>query len=328
MAKSESGLFQNIARIAHGAGFASAIRLCALTILILLVPSQADSAEESDTRRFAAHALALRSAIVAGEERGLNVLSTMPGAGMLTREMLSSLWSPSFANAIVKLGRLRSTAPVALYYDPLLDLAVVTRWRQEDEGYRVVSVRALPGERLAVADAAVTIEPSWLSAEVGAVGALSATTAARLDAFRRAHPPAAADPGPDPITFAAAAADLRAVMPRLAWHVAQRAQWSDAARPWLQPALTEVEQALAARDPSVLIAAAPDTDEQTAVALADLPAGFAAGLRLDMALESGGHDRLLIGSLAEDGDIYVLALCGMDTDTCALRRLMLVSLLD
>ena len=299
-----------------------------LTIALLLILSPVRADEESAARLFAAHALALRSAVVAGEERATEVLATMPGAGMVAREMLSVLWSPSFANAIVKLGRLRSSGPAALYYDPLLDVAVLTLWTRGGEGYRVVAVRALPGERLAAPDAAVTIEPSWMSAEDGAVGALARTTMSRLDAFRHAHPADAREPGHDAATFAAAAADLRALLPRLAWNAAQRARWTDEAQPWLPPALAGVEKALAARDPAVLRAAAPGTDAQTAAALAALPAGFAAGLALDMALEAGETDRLLIGSLAADGDIYVLALCRLEGGACGLRRFMLVSLLE
>ena len=302
--------------------------ICALGIVTLLIPAPAHPAEESPARRFATSALALRSAVVAGDERALEVLAAMPGAGMADREILPALWSPSFANAIVKLGRLRSTSPAALYYDPLLDIAVLTLWTRGEEGYRVVSARALPGEMLAEPETAVAVEPAWLSAQDGAVGALSRTTAARLDAFRRIHPADASGPGEDHTTFAAAAAGLRAALPRLAWHLAQRTQWTDEARPWLRAALVAVEEALAARDPAALMAAAPDTDTDTAAALATLPAGFAAGLGLDMALESGTTDRLLIASLAEDGDTYLLALCSLDADTCALRRFMLVSLLD
>ena len=304
------------------------LALRALVVVALLVPPPARADDEAAARLFAAHALALRSAVVAGEERAAEVLAAMPGAGMVARGTLPALWGPSFANAIVKLGRLRSSGPAALYYDPLLDVAVLTLWTRGDEGYRVVSARALPGERLAAPDAAVTVEPSWMSAKDGAVGALARTTAARLDAFRRAHPADAREPGRDAATFAAAAADLRAALPRLAWNTAQRARWTDEAQAWLRPALAGVEKALAARDPAVPRAAAPDTDAETAAALAALPAGFAANLALDMVLEAGEEDRLLVGSLPADGDVYVLALCRLEGGACGLRRFMLVSLLE
>ena len=302
--------------------------LAFVTVAVLFILPPVRAAEESAARLFAAHALALRSAAVAGEERAAEVLAAMPGAGMVARETLPALWGPSFANAIVKLGRLRSSGPVALYYDPLLDMAVLTLWARRDEGYRVVSVRALPGERIAASKAAVDIEPSWVSAKEGAVGALARTTAARLDAFRWSHPPDAREPGRDAATFAAAAADFRAALPRLAWNAAQRARWTSEAQAWLRPALAEVEEALAARDPVALKAAAPDTDTETAATLAALPTGFAANLALDMVLEGGGANRLLVGSLVADGDIYVLALCRLEDGACGLRRFMLVSLLE
>ena len=300
----------------------------AVAVVLMLLVTPARAAEESPERRFAAAALALRTAVVAGEERALDVLAAMPGAGMAARETLPALWSPSFANAIVKLGRLRSSAPAALYYDPLLDIAVLTLWTPGEAGYRVVSARALPGERLAGPGAEVTVEPAWLSAPDGAVGALSRTTAARLDTFRLAHPAEATGPGLYTTPFATAAADLRAALPRLAWNLAQRAQWTDEAKPWLRPALVGIEGALDSRDPDILTSMAPHTDTDTAVALAALPAGFAAGLGLDLVIQAAGQDRLLIGSLATDGDTYVLALCGLDAGACALRRLVLVSLLE
>ena len=303
------------------------IAALASAALLLSLPARV-SAEESAERVFAAHALELRSAGVAGDARAAAVLADMPGAGMVAAETFPHLWRASFANAIVKLGRLRSPGPVALYYDPLLDLAALTFWTRADGGYRVASVRALPGERLADPDAEVSLMPPWVSAESGLVGAMARTTAARLDAFRRAHPADATDPGRDDATFAAAAADLCGALPRLAWSASQRARWTDEAQPWLRPALARVEEALAARDPSALAAAAPETGPDTAAALASLPAGFAAGLALDMTIEAPGDDRLLIASLPSDGDIYVLALCRLEGGDCALRRFMLASLLE
>ena len=300
-----------------------------LITAILLIPWCARvAAEESAARVFAAHALDLRSAGVAGEARATAVLAAMPGVAMVDAEMVPLLWSASFANAIVKLGRLGSPGPVALYYDPLHDVAVLTFWRREDGGWRVDSVRALPAERLEAPEAEVPLLPSWTTAEVGLVETMTRTTAARLDAFRRAHPADAGEPGRDGASFASASADMRAVLPRLAWSAAERARWTDEAKPWLRPAVERVDGALAARDPDVLIAAAPETDAGTAAVLADLPAGFAEGLRLDMAIEAPGPDRLLIASLPADGDVYVLMLCRLEGGDCALRRFMLASLLE
>ncbi len=307
--------------------------IATLTLAVLLTFTPCAIAQEPDARAFAAHALELRAAGVAGVASVADVLAAMPGAGRVEREVLPLLWGASFANAIVTLGRLSSPNPVALYYDPLLDIALLTFWQREGDGYQVTSLRALPGERLVDTDAEVAPQPAWLSAEGGAVAALSLTTEARLDAFRLAHPPDASEPAEDQATFASAAADVRAVLPRLVWNAAQRDRWIDQAPLWLEPTLTRVENALASRDSAALVAAAPDTDAATANALAELPDGFAAGLALDMIIESGGQDRLLIGSLLTDGDVYVLALCRLDSlaeesNDCALRRLVFVSLLE
>ena len=301
------------------------LRAVLAAVLAVALPASS-SAVESPVRLFAAHALALRADGLAGEEATAEVLAAMPGAAAAGVSP-AALWRLFFANAVVQLGRAPSPAPVALYYNPLLDVAVTTLWEKQDGGYRVASARALPGERLANPQAAVAPLPSWTAAD-GPVDALARATAARLDAFRNAHPARSAGPGRDAFAFAAAAADMRAALPRLVWNVVQSARWTEEAQPWLRPALAEVERALAARRPAALVAAAPETDAETAAALTRLPPGFAAGLMLDMVLEAQGGTRLLVGSLPEDGDVYVLALCRLAGGGCALRRLVLLALLE
>ena len=149
----------------------------------------------------------------------------------------------------------------------------------------MTSVRALPGERLEAPEAEVPLLPSWTTSQTGLVETMTLTASARLDAFRRVHPADAGGPGRDGATFASAAADMRAVLPRLAWSTAERARWTDEAKPWLRPAVERIDGGLAARDAAVLTAAAPETDADTAAVLATLPAEFSAGLRLDMTLD-------------------------------------------
>ena len=178
-----------------------------LAMAALLVPCTENvAAEESAARVFAAHALDLRAAGVAGEARAAAVLAGMPGVPLTgAEESLPVLWTPFFENAIVKLGRVQSDAPVALYYNPLLDVALFTVWERRQTQYRVTSIRALPGEHLADPVTAVATRPPWMAEENGPVDALSRITAARLDRFRRAHPASARDAGRDATTFAAAA---------------------------------------------------------------------------------------------------------------------------
>ena len=243
-------------------------------------------------------------------------------------ESLPVLWVPFFENAIVKLGRLQSPTPVALYYNPLLDLALFTYWEESQGRFRVASIRALPGERLANPDADVPLLPHWMTVENAPIDVLGETSAQRLDLFERAHPARERGAAHDETTFASAAAGLRAALPRLAWSAVHRAQWAAAAEPWLGPALDGIETALAAGDPAILMKTAPDTDQETAEALARLPADFIARLTLDMVLEGRGEQRLLIGSVPEDGAVYVLVACRLDGNVCTLRRFELVSLLD
>lgn len=308
---------------AAAAGF-GAVLLAA--VVVSASPARAAGAEP-DARLFAAHALALRAAGGAGEEPAAGVLAAMPGAGMAgAADTLPVLWRPFFANAIVKLGRLRTPAPVALYYDPLLDVAVFTLWERRNDGYRVASARALPGERLADADADAPPAPGWMTAEEGPVTALRRIAEARLDAFRHAHPAEAEEDGRNGSTFATAAVDMRAVLPRLTWATALRTQWAGARPAWLGPLLGQIDDALAAGDAAAIAAAAPDTGPEAASALARLPVAFAEALTLDMTLDAGGPNRLVIASAPDDGSVYLLALCRLDGEACALRRLLLVFL--
>ena len=293
----------------------------------LMAASPATAADEAP-RLFAAHALALRAAGVAGEKQAEEVVAAMPGAGLMGDVSPSVLWGPFFSNAVVKLGRLDSPGPAAFYYNPLLDVAVVTFWEEWDGGYRVSRVRPLPGERQSNTDAEVPLLPSWLSSTDGLVAALASTTMARLDGFRAAHPAAAREAGRDTASYASAASNMRAVLRRLVWNAVQRSGWTDEARPWLGPAAAAVEKALGARDAAAIRAAAPGTDEETAAALAELPAAFAEGLALDMVIEARGDDRLLIGSLLEDGDTYVMVRCRLEGNTCKPRRFVLASLIE
>ncbi len=304
------------------------LSLTAVALAAMLAQVSPAPAEDADARRFAAHVLAFRAAGVAGEGGALAVLEGLPGAAG-AGEAASVLWRPFFENAMVKLGRLRSPAPVALYYNPLLDVAVVTVWERHERGYGVAAARALPGERLAGEDAEAPFKPRWLAAEDGPVRALAALAEARLAAFSAAHPEEASEAAGHGATFAVAAADMRAAWPRLAWNALRRAEWAAGRPHWLVPALARVEAALSARDATAIVKAAPGTDAATAETLAVLPPGFAAGLALDMVLNAGGAERMLIGSLLEDGDMYVLVLCGLGEGAegaCALRRFVLISL--
>ena len=295
-----------------------------LTMGVLLGGVADAAAEQPDPKRFAAQALALRTAAIEGTDAATTILATIPGSA--PADALPGLWSPFFENAIVKLGRLRAPVPVALYYNPLLDLALITDWEQKEGHYRVALIRALPGERYADPTATVPDQPAWMVAD-DPITTLAGVTATRLDTFRQAHPAEAQDAAArNGVTFAAAAKNMRAALPRLLWNAGIRTQWTAETEPWLFPALAQVDEALAARTAAALTAVAPDTDTTVADAIASLPAAFAAHLTLDMVLPAGKEKRLLIGSMPDDGDVYLFVLCRMEGTNCALRRFMLSSL--
>ncbi len=279
--------------------------------------------DDDGVRRFAAHALALRAEVVEGG--GAAVLARIPG---VPAQAPPGLWPPVFENAMVAFGRLRSPAPVALYYNPLLDVAVSTAWERRDGGWRVAAARLLPGERLGGGRGLASPLPSWLSVDDAPVEALAAAASARIEAFRRAHPPEAGEAARNAVAFAAAAADARAAWPRLLWNARQRVRWTSDGEAWLRPALAEISGALAAGDAGAVTAAAPATDPETAEAVAGLPRALAARLVLDMVLSAGADGRLLIGSLPDDGEMYFLVLCRLEGAACALRRIVMVSVLD
>ena len=236
----------------------------------------------------------------------------------LFAELLLKLYLPALAYNLLLVRLLSATAGKRL-----LGISVM---RTDDS--RPGLARALPGERLADPSADISLQPPWMAAEDGPVEALARITAARLGAFRGAHPAQHREGGEDPVTFAAAAADLRAAAPRLAWNLVRRARWEADAEPWLKPALSVIEEALAARDAAALMAAAPDTDAETAAAIAALPAKFTERLTLDMVLDAGSAGRILIGSLPDDGAVYIFVLCRLESDACALGRFVLASVLE
>lgn len=302
-------------------------RICgaaiALSLTVMVDGLAAAATERSESNQFVAHVLALR--VVAVEGGGAAVLSRI--AGRPARSPQKELWQPFFQNAMVALGRLRSPSPVALYYNPLIDVAIVTIWAQREGAWQVASIRVLPGERLDGGRDPVPRRPSWVTEDDEPIGTLAATVATRFAAFHRSHPPRSSEGTRVTTTFAADAADARAAWPRLSWLPRQRVRWASGSEAWLRPTLAAITRILSAGDPATVKAAAPATDSTTAEAVAGLPRGFADRLVLDMVLAAGGGRRLLLGSLPEDGHVYFLVLCRLTGADCRLRRIVMLSLL-
>ena len=300
--------------------------LGAVAILAAVLPGDRAAADtDAQARAFAAHVLALRQSALEGVDT--EVVTRIPGSG--PRAQAAALWAPFFENASVVLGRLRSAAPTALFYNPLLDVALLTFWRKAEDGYRAAVLRALPGERLNDPRArAIAAEPAWATAAAGPIEALAEAADMRLAAFRYAHPADARKAWRLRTSFAADAADGRLVQSRLLRHAARRAQWHSGNDAWLAPTLTAIQEVLRSQDPAAVVAAAPATDDATAEVIARMPPGFSKTLVLDEVLDIGASGRLLFGSSPGDGDIYVIVLCRLENAACGLRRILLVSLSD
>ena len=299
-----------------------------LVLTGLITATQAMSDEQSDAYWFAAHALALRSSAISGDSEISEVMSAVPGTGVVDESILPIIWSEFFKNTIVKLGRLSSPAPVALYYNPLLDTMVLAQWERRDADYQLTAIRTILGEHSVDRGTAISLTPSWMVAEASPLDTLISVTNTRLDAFGKSHPEDSNEPGQISVRFAVAASDFRAALPRLAWYASLIARWTQQPEPWLSSVANEIEQTLSAGDAEAIVTAAPETDMETSIALANLPDGFISGLTLDMVLDTGNKKRLLIISMPEDGDLYVLARCRLETSECALERFALVSLLE
>ena len=258
----------------------------------------------------------------------MSVLSAMPGAATVPGEILPALWGPFFENAIVKLGRLRASVPAALYFNPLLDVALFTLWRRQGEAYVVHRARVLPGERLDGSGGPVSLFPTWIAAKASPPAVLARIAAQRLDRFATRHPPDAQLPARTMTTFADAAANARDAIARLAWNTVQRSAWTDGELPWLATTLSRIEDALDTGDAALLSAIAPETDAGTAAALAQLPRSFVERLSLDMVLGAAENGYLLVGSIPEEAGVYIFAACRMVDGVCELRRLALLSVVD
>ena len=262
-----------------------------------------------------------------GDLPAYDFLEAMPGSGISDEVPLRFLWSPFFGNSIVKLGRLASSAPVVLYYNPLLDIAIMSYWQKQEDGFLISSIRALPGERLSDPNALASLHPSWMVAATP-IEELTSITRNRLGAFESANPANSREGAINSLSFANAARDMRLVLSRLALNAKMRTSWTEEKMPWLFRALEDVEKALTTYDADYLLSMSPDTDAETTAVLSSLPAGFAENLTLDAVFDAGDSHQMLIGSLPEDGDVYVLALCRLESaEFCELRRFELISLL-
>ena len=284
---------------------------------------------------FPGQALALRQLMVDRADTAVQVLRLIPGVSWLLPQtvqedkrdsVLKQIWGPFFENVIVEINGVDTPTPSALYYNPLLDVALLTRWERYTKlAYRLSGLQVVPGERISAASATVPAAPDWMTGDAP-IDTLYNTTIERLAAFRRDG--AAEYTGTTDQRYEWAVQNLQAAQPRLEWNTSQRAGWHGETNVWLSATIGTIEESFSLGDAAALIARAAQTDVETADALVKLPTGLVDRLTLDMVLNYGEEERLLVISLPDDGDFYIMVQCRLDTGAvlCAPGQYTLVGL--
>ena len=277
--------------------------------------------------------LDLRQSAIDRADMALGVLDLIPGISWLLPQdvseaergsILKQLWGSFFENAVVEIRDEETAAPSVLYYNPLLDVALLTHWeRPTILFHRIKGLRVLPGERLSATDTAVPAAPGWMTGATP-IETLYNTTSERLSAFRNGQVPEYE--GTADQRYELAVRDLRLAQPRLEWNMLQRAQWHGESNGWLSGTVAAIEETLSLGDAAALLARAVETEFETATALVNLPEGFVDSLTLDMVLNYEEEDRLLVISLPDDGNVYIMAQCRLipDARLCLPRKYFLV----
>ena len=298
-------------------------------------PAAAARKAPRDEPDFPGQALALRQVVVDRADDAVQVLRLIPGVSWLLPQsaqedrrdgVLKQVWGAFFENTIVETRGGDTATPSALYYNPLLDIALLTRWERYTKlDYHLSDLRVVPGERLSSVTASVPAAPGWMAVDAP-IDTLYDTTVERISTFRRDR--VAEFIGTADQRYEQAVRDLQAAQPRLEWSTLQRAGWRGEANAWLSETIRTIEDTFASGDAAALIAQAAETDAETASALVNLPAGLVDRLTLDMVLNSDEEERLLIISLPDDGDFYIMVQCRLDTDAglCMPSQYVLVGL--
>lgn len=277
-------------------------------------------------RVFARHVLDFASAM---RNRGLPAWNVaLPHGGAQEYSAAAEhQWRRFFDNIGISFGRMRSSAPMAVFYNPVLDIALLSLWEKQDDGYAPTSVRMLPGEKLQepgvwLHPAVFSSEPSWSANENSPLAALGRTARSRVDSFHSAHPVGSLEPWRDESTLADMDMEARLVMQRLVkWDEKQRRMraW------WVQAVLADIVDLLAERDPAGLLGSAPDTAPHVAYALTRVPADFRTTFVLQMVLEGSAGERLLVGSL-RDTLTVISVTCRWSGGGCAPREFEMMDL--
>ena len=280
---------------------------------------------------FERQVLEIRDSILAADDAALSVLSRVPGIGSVielnapddvSSAALEAMWIPFFENALIETIQQEPAGPTAIYYNPLMDVAMYTRWEPNPEGnHRIAQLSVMPGEYLQDADATVSYLPQWMKAK-DPFAELEGISTKRLHAFRTFEE-ASRRNLTDGTAYGDAADSFLVAEPRLTQSLIWRLEWRNL--DWLPLTLATIQAALNAADSDTLLAAAPDTHPETASFIMELPDGFAEKLILDLILEDGGSNRILLGSARYDGGTYVCASCEIAGNACVVGGISILT---
>ena len=265
----------------------------------------------ADQQRLPAEVLRLRTAATVEPAAAAATLGRMPRSGLAADPEFAArrglLWSTFFRNAIVAVGHLDSTRPVVAYYNPLVDVFVLTVWGSGPGGrLDLLTIRALPGAHLARPDQEVGLAPAW-QGTTRPLDAMRAVTWARLGRFARTYPAAARRTiTPGSTESPRWRASQAAAEGRLLAHVAAL---SLADEPGLRAALERLDAALAG-DGGPLGAEefVGNVDPVILARLASAPAQVRAAFVVDAVYRRPDDGRrVALLSLPDDGTTYLVA---------------------
>lgn len=176
-------------------------------------PSVSYTTEE----RFLAQVVSFRSLAVQRPEitrPSLVALLKEHGDESVKSEHSDAIWQQFFASSIIKIGRVASSRPISLYYNPVLDIGLVVTWTAASgTRFTPTTLSILPCEALAEADGQPSETPAWLLSR-DPPNSLAQLASARLSAFATQHPLLAKE-APDNRSQAATSASQRIAVRRL-----------------------------------------------------------------------------------------------------------------
>lgn len=116
---------------------------------------------------------------------------------------LGLLWSQLMAGA-VQVRRETGDSAETVWFNPALDVGILTRWARRPEGWRATSVTPVLGERLRGEPVTDVVTPGWAKREGDLASALEAAGEATFAAAERANWQPLFDPGENDVTAAVA----------------------------------------------------------------------------------------------------------------------------